>query len=283
MSIYRNKKSDRGGKPLGEDSTALLPESQIRSIFQRTSVGLAAVDGQVLVDANSAFQKLSEAAGQSPSDLAKRAVSGERIEIAGRSCSVRVEASTEPTLIEIIPLERSATDRVRPDERDALTGVLTRRALDERLNAWFEQRSERPFALGFLDLDGFKPVNDRHGHLIGDACLREAGGRLQGVLRDADLVGRFGGDEFVLLLFGVSDERAFAPVADRVTRSLIEPIPTEAGPMAIGCSLGVAFATAGSASVSEVLASADRAMYAQKALLKPAEEPADVADSARLG
>lgn len=153
--------------------------------------------------------------------------------------------------------------------RDGLTGLPNRRMLDERLRLAVE-RSERDghsFALLFVDLDGFKPVNDSFGHRFGDDLLREMARRLTAHLRAIDAVARVGGDEFVILLDNQGDADAIARIARRiiddvsaVVRGGDEDSPQE---VRLSCSIGIArFPRDGAA--DQLLVQADAAMHAAK-------------------
>lgn len=153
--------------------------------------------------------------------------------------------------------------------RDGLTGLPNRRMLDERLRLAVE-RSERDghsFALLFVDLDGFKPVNDSFGHRFGDDVLREMARRLTAQLRTIDAVARVGGDEFVILLENQGDADAIARIARRIiddvsalVRGGDEDNPQE---VRLSCSIGIArFPRDGAA--DQLLVQADAAMHAAK-------------------
>jgi diguanylate cyclase (GGDEF)-like protein len=120
----------------------------------------------------------------------------------------------------------------------------------------------------FCDLDGFKAVNDSHGHPAGDAVLRETARRLHTVLRPGDTVGRLGGDEFVVVCPGVPGEAAAAALAERVVDAVGAPIVIAghpAGPVQVrvGVSVGVTL-SGGGEPADTVLARADEAMYRVK-------------------
>jgi diguanylate cyclase (GGDEF)-like protein len=142
---------------------------------------------------------------------------------------------------------------------DALTGLANRAALDAR--AGTGQTAE---SLLFLDLDGFKEVNDRLGHAAGDAVLRAVAERLLGCLRAGDLAARFGGDEFAVLLAGPPDPSLAGQVAARMVRSLGEPFSVPGGRVAVTASVGVAVPD-GPVDHDTLLRYADRALYAAKA------------------
>jgi len=148
---------------------------------------------------------------------------------------------------------------------DPLTKLANQRLF--RLSTEDRLRRRHPIAgaVLFLDLDDFKPVNDRYGHAAGDRLLTEAARRVRASLRDADTAGRLGGDEFAVLLDEVADRDQAVVVAERIRLRLTEPydLGFEGGPVRIGASVGVAMLTDGE-DCDEVLRAADLAMYAAK-------------------
>ena len=148
---------------------------------------------------------------------------------------------------------------------DALTGLPNRRLFLTRLNQavalW--HRSQTPFAVIFLDLDGFKAINDSFGHPMGDRVLNAVGTRIKEELREVDTGARFGGDEFAILLHD-TDEDGAVRVAQRVQRQLAEVIDLDGRSVAIGASLGVATSAIVYTSAEDVLRDADTAMYRAK-------------------
>ena len=161
-----------------------------------------------------------------------------------------------------------AQNRLRDQAmHDALTGIWNRRAVFEALSAELDRcrRSGVPLAVVMIDLDHFKDVNDRHGHLIGDEVLREAAQRIRRAVRSYDAVGRYGGEEFLIVAPGFDGNHAL-DFAERLRRSFAEsPIDTSRQPLAVTVSLGVAIASPGRDWTSErLLALADEALYAAK-------------------
>lgn len=146
---------------------------------------------------------------------------------------------------------------------DALTGLANRRALIVSLQAWLQQPPAQPWALVYLDLDGFKPVNDCYGHAAGDALLQVVARQLQKWQPPARCVARVGGDEFVLLLTGLQDyTRAMQQLAAQL--GAVQQLEDHA--VQVSVSIGLAcFAPGSSPGVDEVLRQADRAMYQAKA------------------
>jgi diguanylate cyclase (GGDEF)-like protein len=167
-----------------------------------------------------------------------------------------------------------ATDRVHTEfeylaTRDPLTGALNRRAVLDACGAVFAS-GRRRMALLMVDLDHFKDINDRFGHQMGDAVLREAVGRMQRAIGDKGLLGRYGGEEFVVLLPDVGKAEAME-IAARLKQNIDEPFPADSPMAAVGSmavSIGVAASESGTGSigVDDVLALADAALYRAKAM-----------------
>ncbi|TVP52448.1 MAG: GGDEF domain-containing protein [Halomonadaceae bacterium] len=148
---------------------------------------------------------------------------------------------------------------------DPLTGLLNRRAMDQRLAAEHAhcERHGLNYAVLMADLDRFKRVNDTHGHDVGDQVLRQLSQRLLAAVRQEDSVSRWGGEEFLLMLQGASDESALQ-VAEKIRQAVAkEPFITSAGSLTITVSLGVALYARGT-SVNEVIVRADQALYQAK-------------------
>ncbi|MET8150904.1 diguanylate cyclase domain-containing protein [Actinoplanes sp. NPDC049668] len=149
---------------------------------------------------------------------------------------------------------------LRMVNRDPLTGLPNRAGCLERLAA----ELERPgVAVLFCDLDGFKPVNDRLGHAAGDELLIAVAARLRGCVREQDLVSRFGGDEFVVVLRDAHPRVAVAAACARISEMVSRPLTAGGESVRIGMSVGVAFADR-DASVDDLLNRADLAMYQAK-------------------
>lgn len=151
--------------------------------------------------------------------------------------------------------------------RDPLTGLANRRFLNENERHLIAgaKRSRTRMAVLAVDLDDFKAVNDRHGHAAGDAVLLAAAERMKLLLRESDVIARFGGDEFVIVLGQVDDAAAAREVASRVVESLCRPIPLAGGGSAqIGASVGIAMCCEDGETLDDLLKKADAALYAAK-------------------
>ena len=149
--------------------------------------------------------------------------------------------------------------------RDPLTGLANRSLLEERLRAVLarDARTGDTSGILYLDLDGFKAVNDAHGHPVGDVVLRAVADRLSTALRPSDTLARIGGDEFVVLVEGATVE-GVAALADRLRAALSEPIALDDLNLNVGVSVGVAMSQGGASEPAALLARADRGMYADK-------------------
>ena len=148
---------------------------------------------------------------------------------------------------------------------DLLTGLLNRQGILERLNAELARagRDQKPVSIVMADLDHFKKINDAHGHLAGDAVLREAASRMRSAVRVYDDIGRYGGEEFLVVLPGCAEEGALQQ-AERLRACISEsPIVTPEALLAVTLSLGVACGVPGQDQRSLLLA-ADEALYRAK-------------------
>ena len=150
---------------------------------------------------------------------------------------------------------------------DGLTGLLNRTAFNERLQALLAEaeRSGQPLAVFYMDLDGFKLVNDTQGHAVGDALLVAVAGRLRAVLRDTDVVARMGGDEFAVIQTAVATNGGAAGLANRVLAELSAPYQLDGTRCSVGVSIGVARYPDHSADADALLRDADTALYRAKA------------------
>ncbi|MFL6115303.1 MAG: diguanylate cyclase [Catenulispora sp.] len=162
-------------------------------------------------------------------------------------------------------LRRAAETLQHHAYHDPLTGLANRALLTDRLEHALTQRQAEwePVAVVFLDLDGFKGVNDSVGHATGDRVLVEAAGRISGALRIGDTVARFGGDEFVIVLEVGTTVGGALVVAERIRGRLCEEYRGAGPGLRLGASIGVAFSEPGG-SASDLLRRADAAMYRAK-------------------
>lgn len=161
---------------------------------------------------------------------------------------------------------RALSEAERRAETDPLTGVLNRRSLIERLEAagMRAQARDMPIALLFIDLDHFKQINDSYGHLAGDACLASVVAPIQAELRQSDAVGRYGGEEFIVILSSASASAAHM-IAERI-RERVASVRVEGygPPIRLTCSIGVAASDTLGVWGKHLIARADEAVYAAK-------------------
>ncbi|MGH6726589.1 MAG: GGDEF domain-containing protein [Pseudolabrys sp.] len=175
-------------------------------------------------------------------------------------------AEIERLKAELARAQRSIAELEARADVDPLLDILNRRGFERELGRAlaYLQRYKGEAALLFIDLDGFKAINDRHGHATGDKLLKAVARGLTGHVRASDVVARLGGDEFGVLLWNLEPAQAFHKARD--LESLIGAVEIgecETG-LRIGASIGVASLTVGS-TPEEVIDAADRAMYARKA------------------
>jgi diguanylate cyclase (GGDEF)-like protein len=149
---------------------------------------------------------------------------------------------------------------------DTLTGLPNRRVFMDRVEHALTRarRSEARLAILFIDLDHFKEINDNLGHSIGDVMLVAVAERMRATVRAVDTVARMGGDEFIILVEDVESLDAVAMIAKKIIESLARPVWHEDRPLAVGASIGIAVYPQDGISITEIIASADQAMYRAK-------------------
>lgn len=276
-----------------EERYRLLFEESVSGAFQAT------LDGRFL-DANRALLRIlgygraDELVGQSMArtfaeeDLAfvlgrldaEGAVVNREVEVSrpGRGAAhmllsagvTRVPERAEPmivgTMVDISERKRLEADLEWMAYHDTLTGLVNRRGLGEQAIRYLSlaERQGSRLALLYLDLEGFKEINDRHGHDAGDRVLAEVADRLRREARESDIVARVGGDEFIALLPDVESPEAAASAARRYARGLEEPVVHEGGSISVSGQVGVAVFPDHGTTLDELTSAADRAMYRLK-------------------
>ena len=188
---------------------------------------------------------------------------------AGVHENVIVPIDADRVLCTFRDITRSRRDELRllhAATHDALTGLPNRVLLRDRIEHALHRvdRDGGAVTIAFLDLDGFKTINDTRGHTYGDEVLRQVSARLTRSVRDGDTVARLGGDEFVLVLEGCADEREWRLVHHRVTCALAAPLVVDGHPVALRASIGVVFSAPGEIDADAMMRNADIAMYASK-------------------
>jgi diguanylate cyclase (GGDEF)-like protein len=151
---------------------------------------------------------------------------------------------------------------------DHLTGLANRDLLHDRLKHAITRARRHDSLIGvmFMDLDGFKPINDRLGHEVGDKLLVALARRLEEGLRGSDTPARFGGDEFVVLCEDVADEQHVIAIAERLQRAIAEPFRIDDHELAVSSSMGVVVSDGRDRSAGELIRNADETMYRAKRL-----------------
>lgn len=208
----------------------------------------------------------------------------------GRVTSVEINATLNPgvrnLLITCVPLRdqdgevkevmgitHDFTDRKRAEEatvkaalHDNLTGLPNRALLFEYSSHVFDQaaRSQHEGGMLFIDLDRFKPINDIHGHLVGDQVLKIVAHRIQRQVRKADLVFRLGGDEFLVLLPQLANSTEAAQIAQRILKSLADPMLIDGIELQISGSIGISIFPRDGMDIQSLVNAADNAMYLAK-------------------
>ena len=174
----------------------------------------------------------------------------------------------------VVAILRDISERKRTEERifhmahhDTLTGLPNRSLIGDRLQQSIAhaERNKESVLVAFIDLDSFKLVNDTLGHTAGDELLKEVACRMVGCVRKEDTVGRFGGDEFVLVLPHVDDDpNVLVPLLNKILEAVVQPIILEGQAMQVSCSIGVSVYPRDGRDADTLMMHADAAMYRAK-------------------
>ena len=179
----------------------------------------------------------------------------------------------EPSVRGVVQTLRDVSERRALEDElrhrashDGLTGLANRNHVLDQLDAALAEQPPGTVAVAYLDLDGFKQVNDTHGHLAGDDLLRVVAERLTGALRDGDVAGRLGGDELIAVCLGVEDVAAAEAIGQRILGAVSGPTVVDGVAVDVRTSVGVALATAadGAGAADRLVSAADAALYAAK-------------------
>lgn len=276
-------------------------EAVLRSVTELVPVAIAVVDRQLrCAFVNRAFEDWAgrprdELLGRHAIDVIgaaefearrpwiERALAGERVQFERDDASrerarhVRIDyiplfgedgrAEGFVSVTADISASRQEEHRLRDLARtDSLSQLLNRNGFEHALDALASREGNALVGLLFIDLDRFKPVNDAHGHAVGDQLLQQFAQRLRGLVRPRDPIARLGGDEFVIVLPGLHDESNATLVADKVVAAAGEPFPLpNLPPLQVGASVGVAFWRPGQMGWRQALEQADLMLYRAKA------------------
>jgi len=181
------------------------------------------------------------------------------LEVSNQNLEDRVEQRTNQL--------KSANDQLKEIAYyDTLTGLANRSLLAEQLRLVITQakRDHKKAAILFIDLDGFKPVNDTYGHTVGDIVLKEVALRLHNLTRESDLASRPGGDEFVIVLSTIHEDIHAITFAQKIISSINEPFYVNSNEINLGASVGISYYPADGDTVEKLIGYADMAMYEAK-------------------
>jgi len=183
-----------------------------------------------------------------------------------RAVAMRLAAEVERLAAELAAARARVADLESRIDVDPLTEILNRRGFERELkrSLAYVKRYGAGAALIYIDLDDFKPVNDRHGHAAGDAVLKAVAATLVRQVRASDVVARIGGDEFVVLLWNAGEEAAAAKASALEAAVYATPVRWGASTLVVGAAAGVAM-VGPLDTPADVIARADAAMYARKA------------------
>lgn len=203
-------------------------------------------------------------------DITERKVAEEALRLANEELEQRVAARTRDLAeanqnlrLEIAERKRAQEQLAHLADHDALTNLPNRRLFEQRINGLIEAGAD--FALLYLDLDGFKAVNDGHGHAMGDWLLQGVARRLATCVREGDTLARLGGDEFAVILRSAHGTEGTLKVIRRIIEHISEPYrPDGEAVLKIGVSIGAALYPQAAGGLRDLIQAADTAMYEAK-------------------
>lgn len=276
---------------------------QAASVFEHTNEGILITDAKAqIIDVNAAFTRITgyareEVLGHNPRKLksgrqdsafyeqmwlelsATGHWNGEiwnrrkNGEFYAQLTTISAVKNSEGQLQRYVGLFTDITPRMERQQQleniarhDPLTGLPNRLALEDHLDQALRlaRRSGKQLAVMFIDLDRFKPINDRLGHHVGDSLLIEVGRRLRDCVRQSDIIGRLGGDEFVVLLSDLAADEHASTVAEKILSRLAEPYFVDDHRLEIGASIGISLFPDHDDTGSFLIRAADQAMYEAK-------------------
>ena len=256
---------------LGEDGTVELATAALRRFLAlptRRLVGAELAGLAVPEDRERLRRAVAERSGRGPVEVRLQRADGRAVWCEVTTTVVRAPDGQAYVLVQVLDVHARKTHELALEDvahRDALTGLDNRLVLDRRLGELLQTR-DTTVVLAYLDLDGFKQVNDEHGHEAGDAVLCATGARLLALVRTGDVAVRLGGDEFVLACPVPSGAVAtvFASaLVERVEAALSAPVEHAGTTLHVGMSVGTDLAVTGD-DAAAVLRDADLAMYTRK-------------------
>ncbi len=164
---------------------------------------------------------------------------------------------------DVTEFKRAETILAKSANTDALTDIPNRLFLENKLQNLTQNASRRTdrFALLFCDLDGFKDVNDTYGHAVGDKILYQVARRLSKNVREQDILARYGGDEFVVLISPLSEDAAIDRIKEKIERSLSQPFEVTGHTIKVGVSIGTSIFPDDTTNLSSLFDAADQRMY----------------------
>lgn len=230
---------------------------------QRQLIGLTLNDLGLASD----VARATEDPGERIETIATR-LDGSHFEIALRCLPMRYDGNAAMQVVarDISDRKRLEKELAHQAAHDSLTGASNRRALIASLSETlaFARRHGMPFWVVFIDLDHFKQINDRFGHHAGDRLLETITSRLRQLLRQDDIIGRYGGDEFVLLLRGGPEAQLTTTILQRIMQVVCEPVDFDGHKLEVTCSLGVTAYPEDGDNEDLLIERADAAMYIAK-------------------
>jgi len=271
MDIGANDESTNHAGRLESLGTVLAHSERVKALVAECADDLAAVNGAMsrALATSAAPPGLTEALGQSAALLAKVQAIAVALAVVNRALEDEIRHWS------LVDHQFAAAEEQEQASRyaalhDVLTGLPNRALFKDRLEHGLAQARRQGWGLAvlFMDLNGFKAINDTHGHDVGDAVLQAIAQRLKDNTRSEDTVSRFGGDEFLYLLTGIQDAATIAKIAEKVVQSVQAPndikLRDKRFSASVTASIGIATFPKDGTTAEALIERADQAMYRAK-------------------
>lgn len=252
----------------GKTLSKLLGDTQhVKALVDECAQELSSVN-TVLTQppaAQDAAQTIDSAIELSASAESKAQLAAEKLVVVNHALASEVHVRhTLETQLESVTRENE--ESLHASFHDALTGLPNRALFNDRLEHGLAQAKRHGFTLAvmFMDLDGFKAINDAYGHAVGDALLQTVADRLLENTREDDTVSRYGGDEFLYLLMSFDDEGHVLQIAEKIANGIEQPCRLTVGDVMVKVSIGISVFPKNGSTAPDLIECADAAMYQAK-------------------
>lgn len=262
-----NSTASYGSETASSLANVLGKTEHVKDLVEQSASELFAINTSLKHEAGRKGPSTNQHAAPQQSQAVEEKVQGASGKLAAVTRALKAAVSQRQDLeVQLAAVTEQELVARRAALHDPLTGLANRSLFNDRLEHGLAQAKRHGLALAvlFLDLDGFKAINDLHGHDAGDALLQTVADRLKENTRDDDTVSRMGGDEFLILVMGISDKPSVTHLAKKIAHHIQAPCQLVVGQVSIKLSIGIARFPEDGDEAEALVKQADMAMYKAK-------------------